>query len=113
MEKAPGTSADLVRRTVRRQRRPLTAALLVIGLWQVCEAMVPVMIGVVVDRAVATGDPAVLAPAREAFAGAVSLTAAVAAVVLLGVSALVVATLRHVPTTPPSDSTAAPELVEA
>jgi len=61
VEKAPGTSADLVRRTVRRQRRPLTASLLIIGLWQVCEAMVPVMIGVVVDRAVATGDPAAFA----------------------------------------------------
>ncbi|WP_299056106.1 ABC transporter ATP-binding protein [uncultured Nocardioides sp.] len=57
MEKAPATSAALVRRTLRRQRRPLAASLVIIGLWQVCEAMVPVMIGVVVDRAVATGDP--------------------------------------------------------
>ncbi|MDD7937342.1 MFS transporter [Actinomycetospora lutea] len=50
--------------------------------------------------AVTTGDPGVVAPAREAFTGAVTVTAAVAAVVLLVVSALVVATLGHVPATP-------------
>ncbi|MCH1865410.1 ABC transporter ATP-binding protein [Nocardioides sp. CFH 31398] len=57
MDEAPGTSGALVARTLRRQARPLVGALVIIGLWQVCEAMVPVMIGVVVDRAVATGDP--------------------------------------------------------
>ncbi|GAA4857875.1 MFS transporter [Actinomycetospora straminea] len=63
--------------------------------------------------AVATGDPALLAPAREAFTGAVGLTAAVSAVVLLGVSALVVATLQHVPATATSEPATAPELVDA
>lgn len=50
--------------------------------------------------AVTIGDPGVLEPARAAFTDAVTVTAAVAAVVLVAVSALVVATLRHVPTTP-------------
>ncbi|GAA4926840.1 DHA2 family multidrug resistance protein-like MFS transporter [Actinomycetospora succinea] len=53
--------------------------------------------------AVTSADPDVLGPARDAFTSAVSVTAAVAAVLLLAVSALVVATLRHVPVTPAAE----------
>ncbi|WP_205474350.1 ABC transporter ATP-binding protein [Nocardioides sp. SYSU D00038] len=52
----PRTAGGLVRRTLRRQRRRLLASIGLITLWQVCEAAVPVLIGVVIDRAVATGD---------------------------------------------------------
>ena len=53
---APATSGRLIRRTLGRQRRALAGAIALITLWQVCEAGVPVLIGVVIDRAVATGD---------------------------------------------------------
>ena len=36
----------------------LAGAIALITLWQVCEAAVPVLIGVVIDQAVATGDVA-------------------------------------------------------
>lgn len=52
----PATPGALVRRTLRRQRRGLAGAIAFITLWQVCEAAVPVLIGVVIDRAVATGN---------------------------------------------------------
>ncbi len=52
----PTTPGALVRRTVHRQRRRLAGAIALITLWQVCEAAVPILIGVVIDRAVATGD---------------------------------------------------------
>ena len=45
----------------------------------------------------ALGDPAVTTAAQEAFSAAVGVVAGVAAVVLVGVAALVVATLRRVP----------------
>lgn len=47
---------SLLRRTVRRQRGRLAGATALITLWQVCEAAVPILIGVVIDHAVATGD---------------------------------------------------------
>lgn len=53
---APETAGGLLRRTVRRQRRRLVGATALITLWQVCEAAVPILIGVVIDHAVATGD---------------------------------------------------------
>ncbi len=56
----PPTAGALVRRTLSRQRRRLAGAIALITLWQVCEAGVPVLIGVVIDRAVATGDVASL-----------------------------------------------------
>ena len=56
----PTTPGALVRRTLGRQRRGLAGAIALITLWQVCEAGVPVLIGVVIDRAVATGDVASL-----------------------------------------------------
>lgn len=51
----PTTGPQLVRRTLRRQRGRLAAGIGFISLWQVCEALVPVLIGLAVDRAVATG----------------------------------------------------------
>jgi putative ABC transport system ATP-binding protein len=55
-EPAPATAGRLIRRTLGRQRRALAGAIALITLWQVCEAGVPILIGVVIDRAVATGD---------------------------------------------------------
>lgn len=55
-EQPPATPGALLRRTLRRQRRRLAGSIALITLWQVCEAAVPVLIGVVIDRAVATGD---------------------------------------------------------
>ncbi|GAA1903760.1 ABC transporter ATP-binding protein [Nocardioides lentus] len=52
----PTTGDALVRRTLARQWRRVLGAATLASSWQVCEAMVPVLIGVVVDRAVATGD---------------------------------------------------------
>ncbi|MDF9714972.1 MULTISPECIES: ABC transporter ATP-binding protein [unclassified Nocardioides] len=52
----PATGAALLRRTLRRHRGRLGAAFALISTWQVCEALVPVAIGLTIDRAVATGD---------------------------------------------------------
>ncbi|MBJ7530459.1 MAG: ABC transporter ATP-binding protein, partial [Nocardioides sp.] len=58
---APATGGALLRRALRRNARRLGGASALIAVWQVSEAMVPVMIGVVVDRAVATGSWSALA----------------------------------------------------
>ncbi|MCZ4498291.1 MAG: hypothetical protein JWQ74_844 [Marmoricola sp.] len=50
------TAWSLVRRTLRRRARPVAAAAALLVSWQVCEALVPVAIGLVIDRAVATSD---------------------------------------------------------
>ncbi|MTD15735.1 ATP-binding cassette domain-containing protein [Nakamurella sp. YIM 132087] len=50
------TGNDLLRRTLRRHRARLAGACALISVWQVCEALVPVAIGIVIDRVVATGD---------------------------------------------------------
>ncbi|GAB6985571.1 ABC transporter transmembrane domain-containing protein [Nocardioides pyridinolyticus] len=50
------TPGALVRRTVLRQRRRLAGAVALLVVWQVCEVAVPVLIGVVIDRAIATTD---------------------------------------------------------
>lgn len=50
------TGAAILRRTVTRNARLLTVGSLLICGHQLCEAMVPVMIGVVIGRAVETGD---------------------------------------------------------
>ncbi|GAB3260847.1 ABC transporter ATP-binding protein [Alteromonas gracilis] len=47
----------LLRRTLRRQRRRLVGAVALISVWQLSEAAVPVLLGVLIDRAVASGDP--------------------------------------------------------
>lgn len=52
----PRTPGALMRRSLRRQRRAVLASSALITLWQVCEAMVTVLIGVMIDRAVTTGD---------------------------------------------------------
>ncbi|WP_220451154.1 ABC transporter ATP-binding protein [Nocardioides dongkuii] len=58
---APRTSGALLRRTLRRQRRPLAASVALVTVWQVAELLVPVLIGVIIDRAVVTGDVARMA----------------------------------------------------
>jgi putative ABC transport system ATP-binding protein len=50
------TALAILRRTVTRNARLLTVGSLLICGHQLCEAMVPVMIGVVIGRAVETGD---------------------------------------------------------
>lgn len=52
----PVTARSLVRRTLRRRGRPMAAAAALLVSWQVCEALVPVAIGLIIDRAVATSD---------------------------------------------------------
>ncbi|NPC96491.1 ABC transporter ATP-binding protein [Nocardioides sp. zg-DK7169] len=54
----PATAGALLRRTVRRHARSLAGASALVTVWQVAELMVPVLIGVVIDRAVVTGDVA-------------------------------------------------------
>ncbi|KZF11010.1 ABC transporter, partial [Rhodococcus sp. EPR-157] len=49
------TGGALVRRALKRNSRTLAAGTVLNGFYQIAETMVPVMIGVVVDRAVATG----------------------------------------------------------
>lgn len=52
----PTTARALIRRALARQRRPLLGSALLLVLWQTCEASVPVFIGLVIDRAVVTGE---------------------------------------------------------
>ncbi|MEI5672289.1 MULTISPECIES: ABC transporter ATP-binding protein [unclassified Nocardioides] len=52
----PRSTAALYRRTVRRHRGLVSRSILLLCTWQICEALVPVIIGLVVDDAVATGD---------------------------------------------------------
>lgn len=55
------TGAAVLRRTVTRNLRRLTTGTGLIALHQLCEVAVPVLIGVIVDRAVATGSiPAII-----------------------------------------------------
>jgi putative ABC transport system ATP-binding protein len=56
-----GTGVRILLRTTTRNARRLWTGTALIGLHQVCEAMVPILIGVIVDRAVATGDVRALA----------------------------------------------------
>lgn len=51
----PWTGAAVLRRTVTRNRRWLTSGSCLIALHQLCEVSVPVLIGIIVDRAVLTG----------------------------------------------------------
>jgi putative ABC transport system ATP-binding protein len=52
----PTSAAALIRRGLRRHRARLAGSYLLITSWLLCEALVPVVIGVIVDRAVATGE---------------------------------------------------------
>lgn len=54
------TGTDVLRGSVRDQRGPVASAALLFMGHQAGEALVPVLVGVVVDRAVATGDPGAL-----------------------------------------------------
>ncbi|MEU4407965.1 ABC transporter ATP-binding protein [Streptosporangium sp. NPDC023963] len=50
------TGANVLRRTLRRNAARLGAGTLLLSLHQVCEASVPILIGVIVDRAIGPGD---------------------------------------------------------
>ncbi|WP_343993524.1 ABC transporter ATP-binding protein [Nocardioides dubius] len=50
------TARTLLRRAVRRQSGRLSAGTALIVVWHLSETMVPVLIGLTIDRAVATGD---------------------------------------------------------
>ncbi len=52
----PSTGWQLVRRALRRHRRRIASFVGLLTSWQLSEAMVPVLIGVVIDRGVATGE---------------------------------------------------------
>ena len=51
-----GTGGRILARAVARNRRRLGIGSFLIGMHQACEALVPILIGLVIDRAVATGD---------------------------------------------------------
>lgn len=57
-EVAPRTAAGLLRRAVRRRRGLLARGWPLICLWQLGEALVPVVIGFTIDRGIAPLDPA-------------------------------------------------------
>ncbi|MCA2217854.1 ABC transporter ATP-binding protein [Jidongwangia harbinensis] len=50
------SGSRILLRTVRRQRRRVVVGSLLIGAHQACEALVPIVIGLIIDRAVGTGD---------------------------------------------------------
>lgn len=52
MPKIPETGAQLLRRAARRRIRELLGGSGALSVWQVCEALVPVAIGIIVDRAI-------------------------------------------------------------
>ncbi|WP_137292140.1 ABC transporter transmembrane domain-containing protein [Nocardioides dongxiaopingii] len=52
----PETGWGVVRRALRRNRRLLSPYVALLVSWQVCEALVPVVIGLTIDHGVATGD---------------------------------------------------------
>ncbi|WP_319021156.1 ABC transporter ATP-binding protein [Brevibacterium aurantiacum] len=52
MSKTPSSGSMLLRRAARRRLRLLVSGAITLSLWQVCEALVPVAIGIVVDRAI-------------------------------------------------------------
>ncbi|WP_244929603.1 ABC transporter ATP-binding protein [Nocardioides sp. W7] len=52
----PATVVALYRRTLRRHRGPMLRSIGLVAVWNICEALVPVAIGLVIDDAVATGD---------------------------------------------------------
>lgn len=53
---SPRSGVHLLRRAIGRQRGRLLGSYLLLALWQACEAMVPVLIGVIIDRGIATGE---------------------------------------------------------
>ncbi|GIJ43642.1 ABC transporter permease [Virgisporangium aliadipatigenens] len=65
----PLTANGLLRRTLRRHRGRLVAGVLLLCAHQGAEVAVPVAIGVIIDRAVATGDATAIALSVLALAG--------------------------------------------
>lgn len=63
------TGARILLRTLTRNARRLSAGTALISMHQVCEALTPILIGVIVDRAVATGSVAALGWWIAALAG--------------------------------------------
>ncbi|GHC82254.1 ABC transporter permease [Nocardiopsis terrae] len=55
-EPVPATARELRSRTLRRHRGRVTLGVILLSLHQVCEALVPVAIGLTIDLAVSTGD---------------------------------------------------------
>lgn len=53
---SPADGTAILRRTVRRHRTRLIISSLLFGVHQLCETMVPVAIGIIVARAISTGD---------------------------------------------------------
>ena len=64
----PRTGPALLRRCLTRHRGALVAGFALLATWQLCETLVPVMIGVVIDRAVATSEVTTLVTLLLAFA---------------------------------------------
>jgi putative ABC transport system ATP-binding protein len=58
---APATAGGLLRRVLRRHRGRISAGVFMLCVHQASEAAVPVAIGIVIDRAVATGDATAIA----------------------------------------------------
>lgn len=54
--RVPASADGLLRRGLQRHRRWVTLSVLLLSLWQLSEAMVPVVVGVVIDRAIAAQD---------------------------------------------------------
>lgn len=52
----PGTAWALLLRGLRRNKAHLFASFGLLSVWQACETLVPVLIGLTIDRAVATGE---------------------------------------------------------
>lgn len=62
------TGAQLLRRSIRDQRKRVIIGAVFLGLWQLCEALVPVAIGVIIDRAVLPLDTRLIIIGLIAFA---------------------------------------------
>ncbi|MGH3787103.1 MAG: ABC transporter transmembrane domain-containing protein [Pseudonocardiaceae bacterium] len=58
--KSGGSGSRLLRHAVAGQRWVLLGAVLLLAGWQAAEALVPVLVGVIIDRAIATGDATAL-----------------------------------------------------
>lgn len=52
----PATGRRLIGRALSRNRGRLARGYPLISLWQLCETLVPVVIGIIIDRGIATGD---------------------------------------------------------
>lgn len=64
----PSSPTALLVRSFSRHRRALLAGYGLLAVWQLCETLVPVMIGVVIDRAVATAEASTFVLLMLAFA---------------------------------------------